>query len=58
MEELPLYVKEILEKMVGWWTLADIINNTIFGDLNDKIDAVDQRVDRNKWSLEQLKGLI
>lgn len=54
MEELPLYVQEILEKWLADGTLADIINNTIFGDLNDKIDGVDKRVDKTNADLKQL----
>lgn len=54
IEELPQYVQEILEKWLADGTLADIINNTIFGDLNDKIDAVDQRVDETNEDLKQL----
>lgn len=58
MEVLPQYVRELMEKWLLDGTLAAIINETIFADLNDKIDQnnidVNKRIDDTNNALEQL----
>lgn len=55
IEHFPEDVKALLEKWLQDGTLADIINEEIFKDLNDLIDALSERVTQNESDIRYLK---
>lgn len=55
IEHFPEDVKALLEKWLQDGTLADIINEEIFKDLNDLISALSERVSQNESDIRYLK---
>lgn len=57
IENFPEDVKKLLQKWLEDGTLKDIINEEIFEDLNNLINALSVRVGKNENDIENLKKL-
>lgn len=55
IDHFPEDVKALLEKWLQDGTLADIINEEVFKDLNDLINALSERVTQNESDIRYLK---